>query len=191
MAGINILESRDNLLTLPPPEMATAGKAVPHKTSQGATAKNPPSLPPSNHKRTADQAFHDASSKIIADNQLHNEVVNLECQVLETNPTPLTEAAPVTTGEARTSNFGLFYEHEDEESHLVPLMRKYHLVDIQYIRNMKKNMFKPESIMKLSTSVRRTRESAKSFKIGTNSLEIEAKEKDYTMANKKGIIPLL
>ena len=45
--------------------------------------------------------------------------------------------------------------------------------------------------MKLSTSVRRTREAAKSLKIGTNSLEIEAKEENCTTADAKGIIPLL
>ena len=206
MAGINIPDSRDNSLTPPPPEKATAGKAAPRKTRQGATAKNPPSLPPANHKRTADQAFHDASSEIIPDSQLQNEVANLERQVLEAkkaalqkqlqtlaaaNPTPPTEAASVTPGEARTSNFGLFYEHEGEESHLVPLMREYRSVDIQYIRDIKKNKFKPENIMKLSTSVRRTREAAKSLKIGTSGLEIEAKEEDCTTADAKGIIPLL
>lgn len=45
--------------------------------------------------------------------------------------------------------------------------------------------------MKLSTGVRRTREVAKSLKIGTNGLEIEAKEEDCTTADAKGIIPLL
>ncbi len=45
--------------------------------------------------------------------------------------------------------------------------------------------------MKLSTSVRRTREAAKSLKIGTNGLEIEAKEEDCTTADAKGITPLL
>ena len=45
--------------------------------------------------------------------------------------------------------------------------------------------------MKLSTSVRSTREAAKSFKIGTNGLEIEAREEDCTPADAKGIIPLL
>ena len=45
--------------------------------------------------------------------------------------------------------------------------------------------------MKLSTSVRRTREAAKSLKIGTNGLEIEAKEEDCTTADAKGIISLL
>lgn len=85
----------------------------------------------------------------------------------------------------------MFYEHEGEESHLVPLMREYRLVDIQYIRDIKKNKFKPENIMKLSTSARRTREAAKSLKIGTKGLEIEATEEDCTTADAKGSIPLL
>ncbi len=70
-------------------------------------------------------------------------------------------------------------------------MREYRSVDIQYIRDFKKNKFKPENIMKLSTSVRRTREAAKSLKIGTTGLEIEAREDDCTTADAKGIIPLL
>ena len=69
-------------------------------------------------------------------------------------------------------------------------MHKYWSVDIQYIRDIKKNKFKLENIMKLSTSVRCTREVAKSLKIGTSGLEIEAREEDYTTADKKGIIPL-
>ena len=97
----------------------------------------------------------------------------------------------VNLGEARNSNFGLFYEHKGEESHLVPLMCEYRSVDIQYIPDIKKNKFKPENIMKLSTSVRRTREAAKSLKIGTSGLKIKAKDEDYTTADAKGIIPLL
>lgn len=45
--------------------------------------------------------------------------------------------------------------------------------------------------MKLSTSLRRTREVAKSLKIGTSGFEIEAKEEDCTTADTKCIIPLL
>lgn len=90
----------------------------------------------------------------------------------------------------RNSNFDLFYEHEGGESHLVPLIRNYWLVDIKYICNIKKNKFKPENIMKLSISVRRTREATKSLKIGTSGLKIEAKEEDCTTAGTKGIIPL-
>lgn len=62
-------------------------------------------------------------------------------------------------------------------------MREYRSVDIQYIRDIKKNKFKPENIMKLSTSVRRTREATKSLKIGTSGLEIETKEMDCTTAD--------
>lgn len=64
-------------------------------------------------------------------------------------------------------------------------------MDIQYIWNIKRNKFKSENIMKLNTSIRRTREAAKSLKIGTNGLETEAKEEDCTTANTKDIIPLL
>lgn len=38
--------------------------------------------------------------------------------------------------------------------------------------------------------VRRIREMAKNLKIGTNDLEIEAKEEDCTTTDVKGIIPL-
>ena len=61
---------------------------------------------------------------------------------------------------------------------------------MQYIYDIKKNKFKSKNIMKLSTSIRYTRKAAKSLKIGTNSLEIEAKEKDCTIADAKSIIPL-
>ena len=44
--------------------------------------------------------------------------------------------------------------------------------------------------MKLSTSVRRTKEAAKSLKIGTSGLEIDAKEGDCTTADAKSIVPL-
>lgn len=92
--------------------------------------------------------------------------------------------------EVRNSNFDLFYEHEGGKSDLVPLIRKYWLVDIKYICNIKKNKIKPENVMKLSISVRRTREATKSLKIGTSVLKIEAKEEDCTTAGTKGIIPL-
>lgn len=45
--------------------------------------------------------------------------------------------------------------------------------------------------MKLSTSVKHTKEAAKSLKIGTNGLEIEAKEEDCITINAKDIILLL
>ena len=168
--------------------------------------KNPPSLPPANHKRTANQAFYDTSSKIIPDSQLQNKIANLEHQVLKTkkaapqkqlqtlataNPTLPTEAASISPGEARTLNFELFYKHKSEESQLVPLIRKYGSIDIQYIWNIKKNKFRPKKIMKFSTSVRYTREAAKNLKIVTSGLKIEAKEEDYTIADVKSIILLL
>ena len=70
-------------------------------------------------------------------------------------------------------------------------MYKYRSIDIQYIQDIKKNKFKPENIIKLSTSIRCTREAVKSLKISTSRLEIEAKEEDCTTADAKGIIPLL
>lgn len=45
---------------------------------------------------------------------------------------------------------------------------------------IKKNKFKSENIIKLSTSVKHIKEVAKSLKIGINGLEIEAKEEDST-----------
>ena len=69
LAGINIPDSRDNFLTPPPSSKVTAEKAASRKTRQGTTAKDPPSLSPANHKRTADQSFHDVSSEIIPDSQ--------------------------------------------------------------------------------------------------------------------------
>ena len=145
-------------------------------------------------------------TKIALNSQLRNELANLERQVLEAKKTALQEQLQTLTAanltpaieqpaanqvEARNSNFGSFYEHKGEESHLMPLMRKYRSVVIQYIHDIKKNKFRPENIMKLSTSVRRTREVAKSLKIGTNGLEIDAKEEDCIVADAKGIIPLL
>lgn len=90
MAAVNVPDSRDNSLTPSPPEKSTSGKGAPRKTRQG-TARNPTPAPahapapapPVTNKRTADQAFHDASSEIIPDSQLQNEVANLERQVLE------------------------------------------------------------------------------------------------------------
>ncbi len=70
-------------------------------------------------------------------------------------------------------------------------MREYRWVDIQFIWDIKKNKFKLENITKLSTSIRRTKKAAKSLKIGTSNLEIEAKEEDCTTTDFKTIIPLL
>ena len=203
MAAHNVPDSRENSLTPPPPEKTTTGKGAPRKTRQ---MKNP-TPGPSTNKRTADQAIHAAPPEPVPDSQLQNEVADLERRVLEarkaalqkqlqtltaTTPAKPTEGLVANPGEARNLNFGLFYEHEGEESHLdPPYAREYRSVDIQYIRDIKKSKFKPENIMKLSTSVRRTREAAKSLKIGNNGLEIEAKEEDCTTADAKGIIPLL
>lgn len=70
-------------------------------------------------------------------------------------------------------------------------MCKYWSIDIHYICDIKKNKFKSENIMKLSISMRRIRETAKSLKISTNGLEIEVKEEDCTIVDVKDIIPLL
>ena len=147
-AALNVPDSRENSPTPPPPEKVTTGKGAQRKTRQGAS-KNPTPAPQLTNKRTADQAFHDAPSEIIPDSQLQNEVASLERQVLEakkaarqrqlqtltaTNQGQPTEGPAANSGElrveARNSNFGLFYEHEGEESHLVPLMREYRSVDI-------------------------------------------------------------
>lgn len=90
--------------------------------------------------------------------------------------------------ETKNSNFGLFDEHEGTESHLVFFMCEYCSVNIKYIWDINKNKFKPENIMKLSTSVKRTRKAAKSLKIGTSGLEIKAKEKDCTTVDDEGVI---
>lgn len=45
--------------------------------------------------------------------------------------------------------------------------------------------------MKFSTNVQKIKETAKSHKISTGSLEIETKKKDCTIANAKDIISLL
>ena len=65
---------------------------------------------------------------------MRNEVANLERQVLEAkkaalqkqlqalnaaNPVPTAEDPVAQPGGARNSNFGSFYEHEGEDSHLV------------------------------------------------------------------------
>ncbi len=45
--------------------------------------------------------------------------------------------------------------------------------------------------MKLSTSMRQIKEATKNLKIGTNQLEIEAKEEDCTILDVKEIISFL
>lgn len=92
---------------------------------------------------------------------------------------------------SRNSNFELFYKYKSKESHLVLLIYEYWLVDIQYIQDIKKNKFKLENIIKLSTRIKHIREVGKSLKIGISKLEIKAKEEDFTIANAKNIIFLL
>ena len=165
--AVNVPDSRVNSLIPPPPEKSTTGKGAPRKTRQGAKNSTPG---PTTNRWTADQAFHDAPSEMGPDSHLQNEVAGLERRVLEAkkaalqkqfqtltaaNPAPPTERPVANQVEARNSNFWLFYEHEGEKSHFVSLMREYQSVDIQYIRDIKKNKFKPENIMKLSSSVRR------------------------------------
>ena len=206
MAAVNAPDSRDSSLTPPPQERNTTGKDAQRRTRQRGLLKNPLSLHPAANRWTADQTFHEEPTKLVSDSQLENEVANLERQVsgakkaaLQRQPQSLTVANPATLIEepaanlrqVRNSKFGLFYKYEAEESQLVPLMRDYCSVDIQYVRDIKRNKFKPENIMKLSTSVRRTREAAKNLKIGTSGLEIDAKEEDCITADAKGIIPLL
>ena len=85
---------------------------------------------------------------MISDSQLQNKVATLEQQVLEakkaalqkqlqtlniTNPTPPVERLVANPGKVKNSNFGSFYEHEAEESHLILLICKYRSMDIQYI----------------------------------------------------------
>ena len=101
------------------------------------------------------------------------------------------EKLTINQKETKTSKFGLFYKHKDEKSHFIPLMRKYRSVDIQYIQDIKKNKFKLKNIIKLSTSIKRTRKAAKNLRIGTSRLEIEIKEEDCTTTNIKSIILLL
>ena len=173
MAAVNVPDFRDNSLTPPPTERNTTGKGAQRKTRQGGAVKNPPSLPTATNKQIAGQAFHGAPIGLVPGSQLQGGVTNLERQLLKAkkaalqrqlqtltaaNPAPPTEE-PIAN--PRASNFGLFYEHEGEESQLVHLMCEYQSVDIQYIRDIKKNKFKPENIMNLSTSVRCTRKRPK------------------------------
>ena len=145
MAAVKVSDSRDSSLTPPPQEQNTIGKCTQRRTSQGGPAKNPNPLLPATNKRMADQAFHDASTELVPDSQLQNEVVNLEQQVLEAKkvalqrqlqiliaakPAPPIEEPTVNSKETRTSNFRSFYKYKGEESHLVPLMREYRFVDI-------------------------------------------------------------
>ena len=83
MAAVNVSDSRDSSFTPPPQERNTTGKGTQQRTRQGGPAKNPAPPPPVANKRTANQAFHDASTELVPDSQLQNEVANMERQVLE------------------------------------------------------------------------------------------------------------
>ena len=111
--------------------------------------KIPPPLRPQISEPTANQAFHDASSKIVPHSQLQNKVATLELQVLEAkkaalqkqlqnlttaNPALSVKRPAANLEKARNENFGSFYEHKGEESHLVLLIRKYQSVDILHSR---------------------------------------------------------
>ena len=91
---------------------------------------------------------------------------------------------------AKNSIFDLLYTYEGEKSHLVVFMHKDQLMDIQYIRNIKKNKSKSKNIMKLNKSLRRTSKAAKSLEIGTNGQKIDDKW-DCTTKDAKSIIILL
>ncbi len=82
MAAVTFSGSRDNPFTLLLPRKSNNRKSAPRKTCQGV-AKNPTPTPKLTNKRSADQAFHDTSSKIVSDSQLQNDRANLERQVLE------------------------------------------------------------------------------------------------------------
>ena len=109
------------------------------RNSSRSCKKHHPCLPQLTNQRTADQAFNDATSKIVLDNQFQNKVANLEQQVLEAKKVTLQKQlqtlflVSIGTPEekpASNSNFGLFYKYEGEESHLVLFMREYQSVDI-------------------------------------------------------------
>lgn len=103
---------------------------------------------------------------------------------------PPSERHISNTNERKSLNFGLFYKHKSEKSHLVFLICKYCLINIQYICNVKKNNFKPKNIIKLSISICQIKKAPKNLKIGIGNLEIETKEENYKIADVKGIIPL-
>lgn len=59
----------------------------------------------------------------------------------ENNSSAAIERAVVYSRNPNNSNFYLFYGHVGKKFHLVPFMRDYRLVDIQYILNIKRNKF--------------------------------------------------
>ena len=67
-------------------------------------------------------------------------------------------------------------------------MHEYCSLDIKYIQDIKKNKFKPENNMNLSTSVRQNKKVTNNLSLGTCRLKIEAKEKNCTTLDAKRII---
>ena len=220
MPVVNVPDSRENSFISPSPEKNT-GKSTQCKTRQGTTKNlnsTPQILNKRIVNQVFHDTKSDIVSDSQLQNKVANlewqilkakkAAQQKQLQVLvAVNPVPLTAAnlVPTTAAspetpmgapaknleETKNSNFGLFYEHEGEGSHLVLFTRKYRPVNIQYIRDIKKNKFKPENIIKLSLSIRSTREAAKNLKIDTNSLEIETKKEDCIVADTKSIVPLL
>lgn len=70
MAALNVPDSRENSLTPPPARESRYGKGRAAQNSPGGIQKNPTQGPQPTNKRTADQAFNDASSEIVSDSQL-------------------------------------------------------------------------------------------------------------------------
>lgn len=79
-----------------------------------------------------------------------------------------TSNAPIQTFTAQStpSAFGQFFEQLGGKEHFLPFMQEFRSIDIQHIRDIKRNKFKPGNIVKLSTSIRRTGEIAKNVKLG-------------------------
>ena len=70
MAAVNISDSRNTFFTSLPLEKNITRKSTQRKTRQGGTAKNRSFLPTAGNKQTANQGFHDASTKFVPDSQL-------------------------------------------------------------------------------------------------------------------------
>ena len=83
IAAVNILNFRDNFLTLLPQEQNVIGKNTKQKILQRGPAKNLAPLVLTANKQTANQAFHDELRKLVLDSQLQNLIANLKQQVLE------------------------------------------------------------------------------------------------------------
>ena len=87
-----------------------------------------PLMHPQISKLTANQAFHDASNKIVPDSQLQNKIATLELQVFKAKKAALQQKqlknliianlilpvkrSVINLGEVRNLNFRLFYKHK-------------------------------------------------------------------------------